>query len=360
MLDLTPLPRLAPPMAGLLTRLAALRGACAVDLGPERAVLSLAPDRGWPPGRPPGRPPGGPVLRVPVASDLGSFALYLETALIDALSDAVLPGWHQESSAALPLSWRAIAVVHHLAAGMPVGALDWTYGEIAESAPPAPDPTRICLALGWLGHTHVLALEISDAPDLALADLLIPDPVPSGLAAHPLDITLELMLPAGGLALAEAVGLLPGDVVLLPRAVASAIPVHAVISNTIGWSGSLSADGAFHPLSRLSKEHIMRDHCDEPDDAALTAKASQAAGLDDLGLDEPMLAELPVRLDIRLQSLSLPLSAFVGLAPGAVLELEADLSSALEILANGRTVGTGRLVQLDQRIGVQIERWRDR
>ncbi|MEO1599429.1 MAG: FliM/FliN family flagellar motor switch protein [Pseudomonadota bacterium] len=349
MFDLAPLPRIESRTAAFLTRVSALHGVYGIGLGPEAAFLSMAPDLDT--------HPSGPTVRMPMTSPFGEVVLHLETALVDALSDALLPCWRQETAASLPLAWRVIAVVHHLAAGTPAGSFDWTCGEVTKSEALSPDRTRISLMLEWLGQPHWLALEVADVSDRALA--LIPDPTPRNLSADPLDVPVDVILTGVTVMLTEAVALAPGDVVLLPRAEARVIPACATISDTIGWSGHLTADGAFRPTSRLSKEQIMRDYRDEPD-ADPICEAAHTADEADLGLDEPTLAELPIHLDIRLQSRSLPLSAFAGLAPGAVLELDADLTGPLEILGNGRIVGTGRLVQLDQRIGVQIERWRSR
>lgn len=82
-----------------------------------------------------------------------------------------------------------------------------------------------------------------------------------------------------------------------------------------------------------------------------------AAEIDEMGVLGSKLAELNVSLDIRLQSQTLPLSEFVKLSQGTVINLENSLSDQLEILANGRVVGKGRLVQIADRIGVEIESW---
>ena len=79
--------------------------------------------------------------------------------------------------------------------------------------------------------------------------------------------------------------------------------------------------------------------------------------IDGMGVLESKLAELSISLDIRLQSQTLPLSEFIKLSQGTVINLKNSLSDQLEILANERVVGKGRLVQIADRIGVEIESW---
>jgi type III secretion protein Q len=43
-----------------------------------------------------------------------------------------------------------------------------------------------------------------------------------------------------------------------------------------------------------------------------------------------------------------------GLQPGEVLELDRPLEEAVTIRANGTAVGSGRLVDVDGRLGVQV------
>jgi type III secretion protein Q len=71
--------------------------------------------------------------------------------------------------------------------------------------------------------------------------------------------------------------------------------------------------------------------------------------------DEPSgLNELPVRLAFELGRLELPLSEVAVLGPGHVFELARDENQPVNILANGRLIGRGRIVTVAGTIGVQI------
>jgi flagellar motor switch/type III secretory pathway protein FliN len=53
------------------------------------------------------------------------------------------------------------------------------------------------------------------------------------------------------------------------------------------------------------------------------------------------------------------LSEISSIAPGAILDLGLDLSDPIVIRINEKAVGTGRLIQIGDRVGIQIERWTD-
>jgi len=66
------------------------------------------------------------------------------------------------------------------------------------------------------------------------------------------------------------------------------------------------------------------------------------------------LDELPVRLAFELGRMELPLSEVAVLGPGHVFELARDENRPVEILANGRLIGRGRIVTVGGALGVQI------
>jgi flagellar motor switch/type III secretory pathway protein FliN len=73
-------------------------------------------------------------------------------------------------------------------------------------------------------------------------------------------------------------------------------------------------------------------------------------------LDE--VAELSVALDLQFHRKLLPLADFSRLVEGSYLDLGIDLGQPVRIRANDCTVGTGHLVQIGDRVGVRIDRWR--
>lgn len=76
---------------------------------------------------------------------------------------------------------------------------------------------------------------------------------------------------------------------------------------------------------------------------------SGPAGLHDSDLDD-----LPVRLVFELGRAELSLGELQRLAPGALVPLGRPLDEPLDIMANGRRLGRGTLVQIGESLGVRI------
>jgi type III secretion protein Q len=76
---------------------------------------------------------------------------------------------------------------------------------------------------------------------------------------------------------------------------------------------------------------------------------SGSAGLQDSDLDD-----LPVRLVFELGRVELSLGELQRLAPGALVPLARPLDEPLDIIANGRRLGRGALVQIGDSLGVRI------
>jgi type III secretion protein Q len=59
-----------------------------------------------------------------------------------------------------------------------------------------------------------------------------------------------------------------------------------------------------------------------------------------------------------LSQVELSLKNLEGLTEGSVIELTEDNSGAVQLMTNGKIMGTGELVEIDDRLGVQITQWR--
>ncbi len=77
-------------------------------------------------------------------------------------------------------------------------------------------------------------------------------------------------------------------------------------------------------------------------------------GLHDPGLQGPDLDDLPVRLVFEVGRVELSLGELQRLAPGALVPLGRPLDEPLDIMANGRRLGRGTLVQIGDSLGVRI------
>jgi type III secretion system YscQ/HrcQ family protein len=64
--------------------------------------------------------------------------------------------------------------------------------------------------------------------------------------------------------------------------------------------------------------------------------------------------DIPIRLEFDLGGLELSLAQLAQLAPGSVLETNRDVAAPARILASGRVIGLGELVDVAGRLGVRI------
>jgi type III secretion protein Q len=72
------------------------------------------------------------------------------------------------------------------------------------------------------------------------------------------------------------------------------------------------------------------------------------------GMHDPDLDDLPVRLVFELGRVELSLGELQSLAPGALVPLSRPVDAPLDIMANGRRLGRGTLVQIGESLGVRI------
>jgi type III secretion protein Q len=70
--------------------------------------------------------------------------------------------------------------------------------------------------------------------------------------------------------------------------------------------------------------------------------------------EQPWRDQVKVRLSFDVGHRSMTMAELEGLQPGEVLELDRPLEEAVTIRANGTAVGSGRLVDVDGRLGVQV------
>src|SRR3954467_9618398 len=69
---------------------------------------------------------------------------------------------------------------------------------------------------------------------------------------------------------------------------------------------------------------------------------------------DPDLDDLPVRLVFEAGRVELSLGELQRLAPGALVPLARPVDEPLDIMANGRRLGRGTLVQIGESLGVRI------
>jgi type III secretion protein Q len=155
-----------------------------------------------------------------------------------------------------------------------------------------------------------------------------------------LPVPLAVRIGAVRLSLAELKGIEPGDVVFPDVACRAG---EALVVYGDGWShaakydrGTVTVAGPRRPLALQDGGGWMADS-----DAAAPADR---------------LDQLSVTLVFELGRSELPLAAVQGLAPGAVIPLGRDPGEAVDIVANGRRIGRGEIVRIENELGIRVVR----
>jgi type III secretion protein Q len=273
-----------------------------------------------------------------VAFDLG-LACGLGRAIVPGrLLHRVLNILDPAASSAAP---DAAALLLELALEPALIALESRFPPLAVRLSPASRETGstysvgLSVRFGDVVDTLRLDLDVAAAGALAAAFAHLAD-APVALPALP--ISLHLRVQSTDVTVAALAAAEPGDVIL-----ADALPdneVLVVCGERFGWRAQREGSTLRLLSSRLRPETIglsrwIMGAMVEPDEAS--------------GLDE-----LPVRLAFELGRLELPLSEVAVLGPGHVFELARDENRPVDILANGRLIGRGRIVTVAGTLGVQI------
>lgn len=167
----------------------------------------------------------------------------------------------------------------------------------------------------------------------------LPGRLDDGVAQMPLRLAVQLGSTTLGLAQLSA--LRHGDIVLVSRMLRSPDDVFHIRLNL--GSGSATFRARLENGALISLDGSADIMTDMPPSASVTpADAIES------------LEQMPVRLDFDLGELTLTLAALRALRPGQVLPLEAPISAAVQIRANGALIGHGELAEIDGRCGVVI------
>ncbi|MGO1080317.1 type III secretion system cytoplasmic ring protein SctQ, partial [Inquilinus sp. CA228] len=222
------------------------------------------------------------------------------------------------------------------AAGVPIAI------ESVGLAPAFAPAFRCAVAIRHAFAETALHLAADAAAGPALRRLIGAAPArPAPCAGLP--VPLAIRIGAVRLSLAEFKGIAPGDVVFPDVACP---PGEALVVYGEGWShaakhdrGTVTVAGPRRPLALQDGGGWMAD----PDSDAAAPPAER-------------LDQLPVTLVFELGRSELPLAAVQGLAPGAVIPLGRDPGEAVDIVANGRRIGRGEIVRIENELGVRVVR----
>jgi type III secretion system YscQ/HrcQ family protein len=75
-------------------------------------------------------------------------------------------------------------------------------------------------------------------------------------------------------------------------------------------------------------------------------------------IDKADLATLPLRIEVVLSQVELSLKDLEAMTMGSIIELDKENIGTVQLVVGGKVLGSGDLVEIDERFGVQITRWR--
>jgi type III secretion protein Q len=195
------------------------------------------------------------------------------------------------------------------------------------------------LACTWRGVTGQLRLDLRSDAAGRLAGALRRLPRQRVSLPH-LPVVLALRLFAIDLALSAVRSLELGDVILAEGQRRNAVSVllgERVLCHALLQDGELRVVADRGPLA-LGLEDSTLEAGDHP------PGEEEGLGLDDL----------PVRLTFEMGRVTVPLQDLEAIGPGYVFELARGPDQPLDILANGRRIGRGRIVEVGGALGVQV------
>lgn len=347
-LDLSCLPSLAPAAASLANRLAATRWDFARPWGHQEAPVDLAIRFAPIPS------PRGPFIRFAVETDFGLASVHVEVGLIDFLSDILLPGWRDEVPANLPVEWRAVLVLEDIVNGTIIQNLRAAEASLI-AQPPSVDGAPLARLSGILtaaGSDFAFFIEFSCIRQ-GIGEAL------HGFVPHTLlgefdpGFLCRLYLPSRPVARSSYRAIATGDTLLSGELDEGRLSLFLEVPDIARFRAELdTATGTLTIANTSGFERVMSDFDDEygPLEPEAGSVYDQLPAAD-------VAEELPIRIDFLIGTCRLNLAELRSLGPGATLSHNIDLTQPVTILANGAPAAKGYLVQIGDRVGVQISHW---
>jgi type III secretion protein Q len=151
---------------------------------------------------------------------------------------------------------------------------------------------------------------------------------------------------AATFSLGEIATLSPGDVVMADHSRQQPRTAVAVIAEHLVAPVELTAAGAQIAARPKRARGSLWEWSMENGGEKAPADLRQQTDVDDI----------PVKLLFELGRIELPLAEIRQLAPGALIPMLRPLEDSVDILANGRRIGRGNLVQIGDSMGIRITR----
>lgn len=197
----------------------------------------------------------------------------------------------------------------------------------------------------WRGQALLSVPRNGDGRSIVvLSDLLERLPAaPAPLDGLPLSLGLEIG--TSRLSVSQLAGLHAGDVVLLHHFHPASAEIVLTAGRTAARAGldrrTVTVHSPFRPHSLHPMETSMK-----PTDAVGAQSADTGVALD----------QIEVMLTFEFGRRTIDLRALRMIGPGHTFDLGRDPEGPVDILANGRTIGTGEIVRVGETIGVRAVR----
>jgi type III secretion protein Q len=261
--------------------------------------------------------------------------LQVERGLVDRLVEAAFP---EGSAAALDDELSAL-LLEAAMAGMLARTEQLVGRRIAlrrvgaAPSPPTARPLGFRIAQNGAGAVTGAALWLEPDSLRLVASLLERSPL-APAEIDELPVAVSCRIGSTRLAAAELRRLRPADLVVLERHALGEETIEMVVGGRLAFPAHISQSRAV--VSGGARRPMADD----------TDRGDIAADLD----------SVPVTLVFELGRMQLPLGELRSLAAGYSFDLGKDLRAPVDILANGRKIGSGELIQIDERVGVRVNR----
>ncbi len=338
------LPVISPAEVAAINAFYRRRPAVAFPLAGYKATITAS----WPPGDVSGR------YRLDLTIDGASGALILSSSLINGLIAGLDPDQGLDD-----LDPRQRALLLEFAVAEELSALEASIGSrlsidaVRAAGDDESGPASLAFNIAIDGLAHCAA-ELRLPPRQAVRFAQCLDrgapPLRAGgsveQAAIGVPVAVCLRVAATTCSVAEIATLMPGDIVMADHSRRQSRTAVAVFAEHLAAPVELTAAGvqiAARPVRIVgsSWEWSMENGAGRPQ-----ADLMQKTDLDDI----------PVKLLFELGRVELSLAEIRKLAPGGVIAMPRALDESVDIVANGRRIGRGSLVQIGSNLGVRITR----
>ncbi len=104
----------------------------------------------------------------------------------------------------------------------------------------------------------------------------------------------------------------------------------------------------------MTEEEIHSTEASSPEPREAPPEVLQEPAREGLSVNLDLILDLPVTVSIELGRTRLPVEEVLRLGQGSVVELEKLAGEPLEILVQGRPIGKGEVVVVNEKFGIRL------